>query len=255
MFRWPMYLFALSFLVSLTSTAGVFYPGAGLVAQTPTQFCWWGDSEATRELRGKIEAHVLENLKRAGVHLLREGWASCERLPKKSAWGAIGVVIYDDPFWADPKNQVILKKNYLEFDDTESRELRGHPRGMGEAVSYMKTPLDFILTSRFQSVTPELSSLAKSLSEKGRENLILSIALHEVLHIFGLAHEHIHPNSTCRIEDEPPLASHDLKEVEVTPYDQDSVMDYCMTKERYDYEKGPLGLSEGDMATLRRAYP
>ncbi len=204
MFRWPMHFFALSFLVCATSTAGVFYPGTGLVAQTPTQVCWWGDSETTRELRGKIEAYVLENFRRAGVHLLSEGWASCERLPKKTAWGAICIAIYDDPFWADSKNQAILKKNYLEFDDTETKALRGHPRAVGEAISYMQTPLDLILTSRFQSVTPELSHLAKGLSERGRENLILSIALHEVLHIFGLAHEHIHPDSTCRIEDEPP---------------------------------------------------
>ena len=100
-------------------------------------------------------------------------------------------------------------------------------------------------------VKPSLETHAKDLSQVGRVNLIRSIALHEVLHAFGIAHEAIHPDSTCTTGSDS--AFNERIHTRLSEFDSDSIMNSCANRS-HDYETRPRGLSALDLQGLNAYF-
>ena len=105
-----------------------------------------------------------------------------------------------------------------------------------------------ILTYQFEKVFPGLVKQQENLSGQAKENLKLSIALHEMGHAIGLRHEDAHPGRTC---DDFEEAISDAQTV--GPYNAQSIMSRCFYR-NFDYEKGKLFFNEGDIDTINKLY-
>lgn len=86
-------------------------------------------------------------------------------------------------------------------------------------------------------------------NETGLESrrVFTAIALHEFGHALGLMHEQLHADSKCKLPETVPAD----QKLDLTPYDEDSIMNYCTVQQRYYAANAPEPvLSEGDIETL-----
>lgn len=202
------------------------------------EICWLAkDNSLTRPLQIEIESFLQQQLeKRAGFSI--QFHSRC--LTAQNPLDPIGILFYDG--LDNPPGlmeEAISVTSYMEFP--------GHPRTYSRGLWTKKNLTDIVLTSQFKNVQPSLVEQSHGLSTLGQKNLLVSIALHEMLHALGIDHEQVRPDSTCNDESGSfNLQIHTL----VGAYDPESVMNYCKTHV-YDFEKGPIELSEGDLETLR----
>ncbi len=206
------------------------------------EICWFGPtSSETLDLRSLIETYLKSQLtRRAEIKL--EFISQC--LDSLDPFYPIGLSFYDD---ASNSEGIQNEIN----NNVSDPEFPGHPMGFHKGSWSHIELVDVILTSRFKNVKESLILQSQNLSTIGLNNLILSIALHEVLHVLGLNHEHERPDSTCEIKTDKKIIinEHSLH----GPYDQESILNYCVTQD-HDYEASPLPLSLGDIAALRVFY-
>lgn len=152
----------------------------------------------------------------------------------------IGISFFDDELTP------LSIQNELKSNSTD-RSTPGHPMTFAYGSFTHTTLIDLNLTSKFKYVGQNLKKQADLLGENGKLNLLQSIALHEFLHALGFAHEQIHPNSTCdELSPQKILPSYTI----LTPYDDQSIMNYCKTH-HFDFEKEPISLSELDREGLK----
>lgn len=232
--------------LTVTSGASVFFrdPAEDRLAfdtQDRLRVCWWGPaSPEGLTLRRKIETYLRAQLEvRAGIKI--EIAEDCFR--ELDSFFPVGIAFYDDP--QTPES---LRTEIRQFH--EANGPFGHPVTFYRGAWANKGMVDINLTTRFEEVDEGLRRQAEPLTPLGRENLLLSIALHELLHALGFAHEQTHRDSICTEGNESYNSSiHTL----ITDYDPQSIMNYCLTH-HFDFERGPLPLSILDLEGLRRVY-
>jgi hypothetical protein len=202
------------------------------------EICWTGPlSVQTRSMIAELERYLAEQLTdRAGIALKFRS----ECLDTKDPFFPVGIAFFDDPDTPEGIRSEIRNMVPKDFPI-------GHPMTYSGGIWSTRNLIDINLSSRFEDVTDRLVEQSKDLTPEGKLNLQKSIALHELLHAFGYAHEHSHRDSTC----EPPPAEryNDKIHTLATAYDPLSILDYCRTGP-FDYESGPIPLSELDIEGL-----
>lgn len=241
------YFFLLSLMLSFASSrASVFSlkDTHRLKANATGEFevCWWGDFDRPQGgLKEDLQNYIQSEFEgRAGIKL--RFFSDC--FEHSNPFFPIGIAIYTDP------SLKMGLRNVMHSLVKDTDPSPGHPNAFFSGKWAQDQLIDVLLNHLFVDVNESLKLQSAAFTGKGRENLIRSIAVHELMHAFGFAHEHRHRDSDCQIEGEVYRSSlHQL----LTSYDRDSVMNYCLTH-FYDFEKGPLGLSGLDIEGLRQKY-
>jgi len=205
------------------------------------ELCWAsGVSAGTQVVEQHIEQYVQAQLQdRAG--LLIEFTGLC--LEQPDPFFPIGLGFFDDP-----ETQEGIR--------SEIQLSTAHSPNIGQPMTFTKGRwanrqlVDVNLSSRFLEVSASLQAQAQGLSAAGVLNLQKSIALHEILHALGFAHEQSHRDSVCT---EGPEVYRPRVHTLLTEYDPHSLMNYCATHD-YNFEKGPMPLSRLDIVGLQKAY-
>lgn len=130
-----------------------------------------------------------------------------------------------------PRNRGIR----IKVDDTDPSN-GPHTKGLGRQLDGI--PDGMVLNFSFDQWSPEC--------KKMRDYCIKGIALHEFGHAIGLAHEHNRPDTPGECKEAPQGPSGDRV---LTPWDKNSVMNYCNLKFNNGAE-----LSKLDIDTVRRIY-
>lgn len=249
---------SVSLLLCSPAFAGVYKSEGGDLFRKSRELniCWWGgDSQATLSLRKKIETHISSEMRRLNRFSLNKNWPSCESISENKVSEWINLLIYDDPHFDIPSHRKrVLSDDFFRILGFDDHKFPGHPRRLSSGDYHVFRKFDLVLTSRFQSVRPSLVEQARQFSTKGRENLLLSIALHEFMHLLGVEHEHTHPDSDCYVRGDEPLSRNDMFSQIVGDFNPSSIMSYCVTR-RFNYNSAPLYLSSGDIQDLRVIYP
>lgn len=116
---------------------------------------------------------------------------------------------------------------------------RGEASKVTEFGAYLKNRPDGLLL--FTSTGPNPEPM----------NTFKAIALHEFGHVLGLLHEHVHSDSNCKKYEA--AASH--TKIDITPYDPDSLMNYCSFIERYHTKNPPEPtLNDADIAAVKAIF-
>ncbi len=207
----------------------------------PIEFCRVGElSDRTLVLLDEILNYVKSQLTdRAGIEIRYLG--DCFALSRPEA--PVGITFYDDEL-----TTVAIRREIISYQSNIMQP--GHPVAFNAGTWTGAHLVDFNLTSHFQDVSPELLAQADAFTDVGKLNLLKSIGLHEIMHILGFAHEHLHRDSTCHEgSGKYNVHVHTL----LTEYDPSSIMNYCLTH-HYDYEQGPLPLSELDIEGIKNVY-
>lgn len=252
-------LTALAVLIySFTAQAGLYTKRYNRFTKPQIGFCWWaGTSPATADLRQKIQIHLVANISKANKFEIDPEWPACESLSANEAQARVGIVIFDDPAFDDPAVKRDILEKYRFFEDyTEGRKKgeEGQPRALNVGATQIYNMFDLVLTSRFKNVVDgPTKKMAAGLSARGKENLILSMALHETLHIFGADHEHRHPKSTCKIDEDPKVAPDNVNSDIISAFDAHSIMSYCVNR-THNYEASASSMTAEDVAALAKAY-
>ncbi|MCC6138873.1 MAG: hypothetical protein IT287_09580 [Bdellovibrionaceae bacterium] len=204
------------------------------------EICWFGSATSeTLPLRQDIQTYLLSQISdRIGIKL--KFYNDCLKTPDPFFPIAIGFYdAVDNPQGITGELSLLTpKKN------------PGHPTTYSKGHWANIHLVDMVLTAHFKNVNEPLTAQVQPLTEVGKKNLLLSIALHEVLHAFGLAHEHIRPDSTCSVDDDTFKPSiHNMEGA----YDPQSIMNYCQTH-LHDFEASALPLSDGDISALKKFY-
>lgn len=205
------------------------------------EFCWEGPhSDEATALIAEIESYLFQQLTlRASLPIKFD--SDCFK--KSDPFSPVGLAFYDDPLvLAGIKNEIAG----LTVDPNSP----GHPYTFNRGRWTATQLTDVNLTSQFGAVNDQLRAQAVGLSENGKLNLKISIALHEVMHSLGYAHEQAHRDSLCIVPNEnfkPHV--HEL----LTAYDPDSVMNYCLTH-HFDFESSAIPLSDLDIEGIRMIY-
>lgn len=239
-----LYKFALAVFATLTFTVQASVVVISKESRVPfnstgaLEICWVKPlSQDTQALVVEIERYVHAQIsERAGLKI--EFKPDC--FLEKDPFFPIGIAFYDDPLTTEGIRMEVLGQ-------TLDRNHPGHPYNFSGGIWSLKNLIDINLSSRFGFVNPDLVAQAKDLSAEGALNLKKTIAVHEILHSLGYAHEQSHRDSTCEVGPEKFKAHvHKL----LTDYDPGSIMNYCRTR-HFNYETGPIPLSEKDIEGLK----
>jgi hypothetical protein len=205
------------------------------------EICWLGsENSETLPLRLAIQDYLnFQITERAGLKL--EFYSDC--LMAQDPFRPIGIGFLDA---TDNSEGIQTTLKMI----TAQNLYPNHPTTYHQGVWANLELTDINLSAHLKNVSPQLIEQAALLSVQGLTNLKLSIALHEVLHAFGLKHENDRPDSLCHME-KSVLSNRPIGKS--GPYDKDSIMNYCLTHS-FDFELSPIPLSELDILALKSYY-
>ena len=195
--------------------------------QKEISVCWEIASNETMSYRSKIRQTIQEKF--AGFVISFSGFEACG-----TAGGDIRIFIYDD---AESKSSARYKAiiTTLEREVPSVRRAGGqqqpsaglgHPRvrELGRNIKGLEAGL--ILNRSFENAQPGFEELYRGFSPTGRENIALSVAMHEFGHALGLRHEDAHSERTCDDYAEDKGTGPDAA-TDVTAYNPFSFMSRC----------------------------
>jgi hypothetical protein len=119
------------------------------------------------------------------------------------------------------------------------QETGPHTKGLGKALD--SVPAGMVLNFTFKTWSTSCAS-----SEGQRERCIRSIAVHEFGHAIGFAHEQNRPDTPGECTQKPQGQDGDVM---LTPWDKNSVMNYCNPVYNNDGN-----LSPDDITALKKIY-
>lgn len=216
---------------------GVAVAKSELWQQNVIDVCWESDADNITDFKEEVRNHIVSNFNKTALKL--RGWTSCSEYDETGEKADIRIFTFDNPEFPQGFRLSRLKAITKNF---------GHPRvrALGRPVKGISAGL--ILTYQFKKVFPGLVKQQENLSEQGKSNLKLSIALHEMGHAIGLRHEDAHPERTC-----DDFAESISSARAVGRYNAQSIMSRCFYR-NFDYENGKLSFNKGDVETINSLY-
>jgi hypothetical protein len=217
--------------------------------QKDLSVCWEIASNETNSYRNSIQQTIQEKF--AGFVISFSGFEACN-----AAGADIRIFIYDD---AESKSsaryRAIIATLESEFPSMgraggqqQPSAGLGHPRvrELGRNIKGLEAGL--ILNRSFENAQPGFDALYRSFSPTGRENIALSVAMHEFGHALGLRHEDAHSQRTCDdyAEDKGTGAN---AATDVTAYNPFSFMSRCYYR-TFNYNFGTLMPNQRDIDGL-----
>lgn len=217
--------------------------------QKEISVCWEIGTTETSSYRSKIRQTIQEKF--AGFIINFKGFEVCD-----NAGADIRIFIYDD---AGAKSSDRYKAiiAILESEAPSVRRLEGsqqpspglgHPRvrALGRGIKGLEAGL--ILNRTFENAQPGFNELYQAFSPAGRENIALSVAMHEFGHALGLRHEDAHSQRTCDDYAEDKGTGPDAA-ADITAYNPFSFMSRCYYR-TFNYNLGTLMPNQRDIEGL-----
>lgn len=227
---------------------GVSIDKRNLINKSELTVCWMHTHWSQIEERTAIEEYTIEQFDLTNVKL-KPDWTLCKDLKDYD----ISVFLYDDPDFLADQSEAAKRVRMEDGDDSGNSRvrawgkfLRNHPYG----VVFNSTAFGRNKSGQYRW---------NLLKPEGQNNLMLSLALHELGHAVGLVHEHAHPEETCDSFDQRIKES----EVVVGEYDEKSIMNYCLFAYRDSsnqvlyldsLNETPLTFSENDIEVIDSLY-
>jgi hypothetical protein len=191
------------------------------------------------EFRASIELNIKASFQ--GINLNFVGWGPCydDQIDLR-------LFTYDDQSYSVGSDFVKLKEELAGLF-----EYPGHPAlsFIGPRIPDRPSKMFVTLNSTMEDAYPSVVEIYAGLTEQGKENLVISAAIHEFGHVLGLKHEDAHPDSTCVEYDEPMRNA-----IVVSAYNPFSFMSRCYYR-NFNYNLGIVSPNAMDLIAMQKMYP
>jgi hypothetical protein len=204
------FIFSCQYEEPESDAQGAYYLAESRWPSTRIGVCWDNPTSESKRYEFMVQKIIVSEYSKAGLTFF--GWKKCKI-------GEKGIHISWSDKW--PSSGV-------------------GPKSMDGRVGGFKMAYDF------RKNEAKLLADACHLSEESLRNCIETVALHEMGHAIGLAHENRRPETSCHQYDEP-LNAESI--AVVGSFDHESIMNKCS----YRPQIGQVGfrLSQGDIKTIK----